>query len=248
MTRARRPQPRPGVPPGEGPRGAPAGRERWFPSPSRAAPRCASCTASGGTRRTSTSPSSAPAPATTSVGYLERGPVGAPAGGVPRRDRPGERPEGRPQRVRALPGPPPRAGAVRPPRGSPLGEARGGHAAPEGRGGGDHGRPPACPPAAPAPRPRVAPGRQAPRDPAAALAQGPRLLRPRLVPERPGLAGSEPRPPEQRPRTRRDGAAPALTEATWVEAVRARLRSVGWEALAADVGPAPRVFRGPGAA
>lgn len=31
--------------------------------------------------------------------------------------------------------------------------------------------------------------------------------------------------------------APALTEATWMEAVRARLRSVEWKALAADVAP-----------
>ena len=111
-----------------------------------------------------------------------------------------QRQEGPAQRVRALPGPPARDGAIRPPRGGPVGQARGGHAASAGARARNHHRPPARPPADPAPRPRLAPGRQAPRDPAEAVAQGPRLLRSRLVPERPDLARSEPGPAEQRAR------------------------------------------------
>ena len=111
-----------------------------------------------------------------------------------------QRPQGGAQRLRALPGAPPRDGAIRPPRGGPVGQARGGHAASAGGGARNHRRPPARPPADPAPRPRLAPGWQAPRDPAEAVAQGPRLLRSRLVPERPDLARSEPGPAEQRAR------------------------------------------------
>ena len=101
----------------------------------------------------------------------------------------------------------------------------------------DDGRAPARAPAAPAPRPRLSPGRQAPRGPAPALAQGPRLLRSRLVPERPVLARPEPGPAERR--SRADGVERPVAHRGHVEWARSGIGcdAVKWDALAADVGP-----------